>query len=212
MKLGFMAELSKTRVGTAAITRNNVLFKNGELLGCCCSSNQSKRNLIITPELMVSPALSTNKCTNTTNSSSSGSDSCSIIMSVSGGLSSICSSSVSNKLSCDLVSGENLVLRSLGDFVVEGEKQEGFKFEKHNPPPVINHQSDSESKVLKMSSEADSKSSKLTEEKMPTETEIKDFFSAFEKHEEKRFLEKYNYDIVKDVPLEGRYEWISLKP
>ncbi|KAI3972539.1 hypothetical protein MKX01_019197 [Papaver californicum] len=206
-----MAELSnfagKTRVGTldmatttaSTITRSSVLF-NGELLGYC-SSNQNKRNLIITPELMVSPALSANKCVHTNTKTSS------IVMSCS--VSGIITSS-SNR-PCDLVTGEkNLMLRSLGDFV-EVEKQEGFEFE-NNPPPIINHQSDSASKGLEMSSEANSKSSKLTDEKMPTETEIKDFFSAFEKHEQKRFLEKYNYDITKDVPLEGRYEWISLKP
>ncbi|KAI3955205.1 hypothetical protein MKX01_007342 [Papaver californicum] len=202
-----MAELSnfagKTRVGTldmatttaATITRSSVLF-NGELLGNC-SSNQKERSLIITPELMVSPALPANKRVHTNTTSSSGS----IVMACS--VSGIISSS-SNR-SCDLVSvGENLMF-------VEGEKQEGFEFQ-NNPPPIINHQSDSASKGLEMSSEANSKSSKLTDEKMPTETEIKDFFSAFEKHEQKRFLEKYNYDITKDVPLEGRYEWISLKP
>ncbi|KAI3866463.1 hypothetical protein MKX03_000556 [Papaver bracteatum] len=204
-----MAELSnfagKTRVGTldmattstsaaGTITRSSSVLFNGELLGYCSSSNQKKRKLIIIkPELMVSsPALSLskNKCVHT-------------VMS--------CSVSGINNRSCDLVTGEkrNLMLRSLGDFV-EGEKQEGFEFE--NNPPIINHQRDSESEGLEMSSEANSKSRKLSDEKMPTETEIKDFFSAFEKHEHKRFVEKYNYDITKDVPLEGRYEWISLKP
>ncbi|XP_074379898.1 uncharacterized protein LOC141721051 isoform X2 [Apium graveolens] len=48
--------------------------------------------------------------------------------------------------------------------------------------------------------------------KMPSTEEIEEFFSAAEKHEQKRFAEKYNYDIVKDVPLEGRYQWVCLKP
>ncbi|XP_059314089.1 cyclin-dependent kinase inhibitor 7-like [Lycium ferocissimum] len=48
--------------------------------------------------------------------------------------------------------------------------------------------------------------------KIPPEAEIEEFFAAAEKREEKRFAEKYNYDIVKDVPLEGRYQWVSLKP
>ncbi|KAG9155239.1 hypothetical protein Leryth_023270 [Lithospermum erythrorhizon] len=39
--------------------------------------------------------------------------------------------------------------------------------------------------------------------KMPSEAELEDFFSAAEKYEQNRFAEKYNYDIVKDVPLEG---------
>ncbi|KAG7656964.1 Cyclin-dependent kinase inhibitor [Arabidopsis suecica] len=49
-------------------------------------------------------------------------------------------------------------------------------------------------------------------EKSPTQAELDDFFSAAERHEQKRFTEKYNYDIVNDTPLEGRYQWVSLKP
>ncbi|GAU17374.1 hypothetical protein TSUD_232500 [Trifolium subterraneum] len=46
---------------------------------------------------------------------------------------------------------------------------------------------------------------------MPTEFELEEFFSVAEKNIQKKFQEKYNYDIVKDVPLEGRYEWVQLK-
>lgn len=48
--------------------------------------------------------------------------------------------------------------------------------------------------------------------KMPLTAEIEEFFSGAEKYEQKRFADKYNYDIVKDVPLEGRYQWVCLKP
>ncbi|KAK9286989.1 hypothetical protein L1049_015397 [Liquidambar formosana] len=48
--------------------------------------------------------------------------------------------------------------------------------------------------------------------KMPSTVEIEEFFSVAEKYEQKRFAEKYNYDIVKDVPMEGRYQWVRLKP
>ncbi|XAR59464.1 hypothetical protein NMG60_11015306 [Bertholletia excelsa] len=48
--------------------------------------------------------------------------------------------------------------------------------------------------------------------KMPAAAEIEEFFSAAEKSVLKRFSDKYNYDVVKDVPLEGRYQWIRLKP
>ncbi|KAI4327464.1 hypothetical protein L6164_019923 [Bauhinia variegata] len=51
-----------------------------------------------------------------------------------------------------------------------------------------------------------------TENKMPTESELEEFFGAAEKEIQKRFVDKYNYDIVKDVALEGRYEWVRLKP
>ncbi|KAE8704801.1 Cyclin-dependent kinase inhibitor family protein, putative isoform 2 [Hibiscus syriacus] len=51
-----------------------------------------------------------------------------------------------------------------------------------------------------------------TVEKMPTEAELEEFFAPAEKKLQKQFAEKYNYDIVKDEPLEGRYEWVRLKP
>lgn len=49
-------------------------------------------------------------------------------------------------------------------------------------------------------------------EKSPSPAELEEFFSEAEKYEKKRFTEKYNYDIVKDVPMEGRYQWVRLKP
>ncbi|KAL9158147.1 hypothetical protein ABFS82_08G048600 [Erythranthe guttata] len=50
--------------------------------------------------------------------------------------------------------------------------------------------------------------------KMPTQAELEDFFTAAENNLQKQFIDKYNYDIVKDEPMEGRYEWvqIQLKP
>ncbi|XWS41928.1 hypothetical protein CRYUN_Cryun17cG0124400 [Craigia yunnanensis] len=60
-------------------------------------------------------------------------------------------------------------------------------------------------------SEANSRP-RSTVEKMPTEAELEKFFAAAEKKLQKQFAEKYNYDIVKDEPLEGRYEWVRLKP
>ncbi|KAK4393308.1 Cyclin-dependent kinase inhibitor 6 [Sesamum angolense] len=53
-----------------------------------------------------------------------------------------------------------------------------------------------------------------TAEKMPTTAELEEFFVAAETNLQKQFIDKYNYDIVKDEPLEGRYEWvqIQLKP
>lgn len=58
----------------------------------------------------------------------------------------------------------------------------------------------------------DSHSRSAVAEKMPSESELEEFFAAAEKDIQKRFAEKYNYDIVKDTPLEGRYEWVRLKP
>lgn len=50
--------------------------------------------------------------------------------------------------------------------------------------------------------------------KMPSEAELEEFFAAAEKSLQQKFIDKYNYDIVKDQPLEGRYEWaqVQLRP
>ncbi|KAL3614197.1 hypothetical protein CASFOL_042271 [Castilleja foliolosa] len=45
----------------------------------------------------------------------------------------------------------------------------------------------------------------------PSTAELDEFFEAAEKYDRERFIEKYNYDIVKDVPLEGKYQWVRLK-
>ncbi|XP_042063208.1 cyclin-dependent kinase inhibitor 7-like isoform X2 [Salvia splendens] len=46
---------------------------------------------------------------------------------------------------------------------------------------------------------------------MPSAAELEGFFAAAEKYEQKRFAEKYNYDIVKDVPLEDFCWWIGIQ-
>ncbi|KAF7840853.1 cyclin-dependent kinase inhibitor 7-like [Senna tora] len=45
---------------------------------------------------------------------------------------------------------------------------------------------------------------------IPPKEEIEEFFAMAEMYEQKRFAEKYNYDIAKDMPLEGRYQWVRL--
>lgn len=37
--------------------------------------------------------------------------------------------------------------------------------------------------------------------------EIEEFFAYAEQQAQKKFIEKYNFDIVNDSPLPGRYEW-----
>ncbi|XAR73978.1 hypothetical protein NMG60_11008122 [Bertholletia excelsa] len=67
------------------------------------------------------------------------------------------------------------------------------------------------SSEVQVESEANSRP-RLSVEKMPSDPELEEFFAVAEKDLQKRFAEKYNYDIIKDVPLEGRYDWIRLKP
>ncbi|EOA31461.1 hypothetical protein CARUB_v10014646mg [Capsella rubella] len=49
--------------------------------------------------------------------------------------------------------------------------------------------------------------------KTPTPAEIEGFFSELENEaddKKKQFIEKYNFDIVNDEPLQGRYKWDRL--
>ncbi|KAK1260773.1 Cyclin-dependent kinase inhibitor 3 [Acorus gramineus] len=43
-----------------------------------------------------------------------------------------------------------------------------------------------------------------------TAHEMEEFFAGAEKLQQKMFTEKYNYDLVNDIPLPGRYEWVEL--
>ncbi|KZV39755.1 cyclin-dependent kinase inhibitor 7-like [Dorcoceras hygrometricum] len=47
--------------------------------------------------------------------------------------------------------------------------------------------------------------------KMPSEDELEEFFAVAEKNLQKEFIAKYNFDIAKDAPLEGRYEWVHIQ-
>ncbi|CAL9122979.1 unnamed protein product [Musa acuminata var. zebrina] len=43
-----------------------------------------------------------------------------------------------------------------------------------------------------------------------TEAEIEEFFAAAETDQAQRFAEKYNYDVIGDVPLDGRFDWVRI--
>ncbi|KAK9061852.1 hypothetical protein SSX86_019036 [Deinandra increscens subsp. villosa] len=47
-------------------------------------------------------------------------------------------------------------------------------------------------------------------EKKPPEDELEGFFAAAQEGLSERFKNKYNYDIVNDTPLKGRFEWIGI--
>ncbi|XP_073022976.1 cyclin-dependent kinase inhibitor 5-like isoform X2 [Primulina eburnea] len=78
--------------------------------------------------------------------------------------------------------------------------------------PTSEIRGDSEQSSLESTPHATSNSACSTAETMPSAVEIEKFFAAAEKYEQKRFAEKYNYDIGKDYPVEGKYEWVPLHP
>nr|XP_009399701.2 PREDICTED: cyclin-dependent kinase inhibitor 5 isoform X2 [Musa acuminata subsp. malaccensis] len=48
------------------------------------------------------------------------------------------------------------------------------------------------------------------DEGAPWEAEIDEFFATAERDASRRFAEKYNYDVIDDVPMEGRYDWARI--
>ncbi|AEE76949.1 unnamed protein product [Arabidopsis thaliana] len=44
------------------------------------------------------------------------------------------------------------------------------------------------------------------------QSEIEDFFASAEQQQQRFFIQKYNFDIVSDNPLPGRYEWVKVMP
>lgn len=51
---------------------------------------------------------------------------------------------------------------------------------------------------------------RFTDGKMPSDDDLEGFFSSAEKNLQKQFIDKYNYDVVKDEPSEGRFEWVQI--
>ncbi|XWS47252.1 hypothetical protein CRYUN_Cryun14cG0136400 [Craigia yunnanensis] len=47
---------------------------------------------------------------------------------------------------------------------------------------------------------------------IPTTHEMEEFFTCAEQQQQRQFIEKYNFDIVNDLPLPGRYEWVQVIP
>ncbi|TYJ23738.1 hypothetical protein E1A91_A08G213400v1 [Gossypium mustelinum] len=47
---------------------------------------------------------------------------------------------------------------------------------------------------------------------VPSTQEMEEFFVYAEQQQHRRFMEKYNFDIVNDLPLQGRYEWVKIIP
>lgn len=52
----------------------------------------------------------------------------------------------------------------------------------------------------------------FNEVKMPSMAELEEFFSVAENDLTQQFSNKYNFDFVKEEPLEGRFEWVPVKP
>ncbi|KAK4419487.1 Cyclin-dependent kinase inhibitor 4 [Sesamum alatum] len=47
---------------------------------------------------------------------------------------------------------------------------------------------------------------------VPTASELEAFFAHEEQSQQHVFIEKYNFDMVNDLPLPGHYEWVRVRP
>ncbi|CAN6552487.1 unnamed protein product [Malus baccata var. baccata] len=47
---------------------------------------------------------------------------------------------------------------------------------------------------------------------IPTAHDMNEFFAGAEEEQQKKFIEKYNFDPVNDKPIPGRYEWEKVDP
>ncbi|ESQ37123.1 hypothetical protein EUTSA_v10002666mg [Eutrema salsugineum] len=47
---------------------------------------------------------------------------------------------------------------------------------------------------------------------VPSSSEIESFFAFAEQQQQRFFIEKYNFDIVSENPLPGRYDWVKVVP
>lgn len=45
---------------------------------------------------------------------------------------------------------------------------------------------------------------------IPTAHEVDEFFTRAEEEQQRKFIEKYNFDPVNEKPLPGRYEWVKV--
>ncbi|KAI3452033.1 hypothetical protein Pfo_008698 [Paulownia fortunei] len=194
-------EVAVMEKAAAAGRKRKIILGESEL---STSSVQLKtrRLAVMTPENSASPA-------------SSGNSTCE---SVSSGpvLASCCSSSRSSELAKESskfadLEQENEV--TLEFFATSAGHSVDFRDRREKTPSSEVQAESGELESTARPRESNSRRCS-TAEKMPTEAELEEFFFAAEKNLQKQFVDKYNYDIVKDEPLEGRYEWvqIQLKP
>ncbi|KAJ4839630.1 hypothetical protein Tsubulata_034661 [Turnera subulata] len=123
---------------------------------------------------------------------------------------SLCSSNVSSEAVKDSFRFLDLEAKS---FETEGSTCIDNKFSRETTPSseFCGDTDDMDAPAAKKSHRRNSTAAAAVS-RAPPEAEIEEFFAVAEKEEQKRFAEKYNYDIAKDAPLQGRYQWVRLKP
>ncbi|KAK2967559.1 hypothetical protein RJ640_030430 [Escallonia rubra] len=183
----------RTRARTLAMAAKRRKVRSGELeFSPSLVQLRRRRRVVNTPQNPVSPATSRNSSPSSDNIPAS-----------------CCSSNGSTEVASERLKFADLeeIERSAFNFTCGGG-------ERRDATPSTSELGEEESGELESTagpSEACSRR-RETAERTPSEAELEEFFSTAEKDLQKKFTEKYNYDIAKDVPLQGRYEWVRVKP
>ncbi|KAL4587965.1 hypothetical protein LXL04_000842 [Taraxacum kok-saghyz] len=69
----------------------------------------------------------------------------------------------------------------------------------------------SSSSTRSMNLEPSRTSRNLITKNMPFTQEIEEFFARHDQEQQRRFADKYNFDIAKEKPIGGRYEWVQVQ-
>ncbi|CAN6486213.1 unnamed protein product [Victoria cruziana] len=124
--------------------------------------------------------------------------------------------SATSSISGHAPESEIAVETSFGENVVEGETRESSRSVRETTPCSLMRNSESletPGSTTKPIYQSENRRIHSTPRRsIPTAREMEEFFSVAEQQEHRRFIEKYNYDPVNDLPLPGRYEWIRLIP
>ncbi|MCD7453249.1 hypothetical protein HAX54_020289 [Datura stramonium] len=67
------------------------------------------------------------------------------------------------------------------------------------------------SMMCRVANEADGRVPNLMRMKIPSAQEVDEFLTRFEEEQQRKFIEKYNFDPVNEKPLPGRYEWVKIE-
>ncbi|GAV59021.1 CDI domain-containing protein [Cephalotus follicularis] len=111
---------------------------------------------------------------------------------------------------------DNKDLGCFGDNVLEFEGRE--RSTRESTPCSLIREPDtirtpgSTTRPTTISTETKRRTQNSTHRQIPTAHEMDEFFSGAEEERLKQFIEKYNFDPVKEKPLPGRYEWEMVEP
>ncbi|WOK92206.1 cyclin-dependent kinase inhibitor 1-like [Canna indica] len=101
------------------------------------------------------------------------------------------------------------------EVMVDEQEVEGLEISCNSEPGQMRRETTPSSAVRIEESDLESTAEAILSSKManamPAKAEIEEFFAAAEREQAQRFTDRYNYDVINDVPLDGRFEWARIE-